>query len=111
MSVARKEKAAAMVERIAAKYLVENVGVPGAVVSVTRVIVSEGLDSVKIFFSVFPETARGTVMRQITAAKGDLKTSIARQMPMKFVPQISLLPDTDIEAIQRVEAALENLEK
>ncbi|MBI5742539.1 MAG: ribosome-binding factor A [Candidatus Niyogibacteria bacterium] len=111
MSTARKEKVAAMTLRIAAKYLVENVGVPGAVVSVTRVIVSEGLDNVKIYFSVFPEAARGMVMRQITETKKDLKAAIARQMPMKFVPNISLLPDTDIEAIQRVEAVLENLEK
>lgn len=100
-----------MIERIAAKYLVENVGVPGAVVSVTRVIVSEGLDNVKIFFSVFPEALRAPVMRQITEAKSDLKTAIARQVPMKFVPNISLLPDTDIEAIRRVEAALEEIKK
>lgn len=109
MSGDRKEKIAAAVERLAAEYLVENIGVPGAVVSVTRVDVSPDLADIKIYFSIFPESLRIQAMRQITASKTDMKAEIVRRLPIKFAPKIAVLPDTNAEAIRRAEEALENL--
>jgi ribosome-binding factor A len=103
MSAERKEKVRAVVERLAAKYMLENVGFPGILVSVTRVEVSDELGTVKIYFSVFPEQEEERIIKEVLSLKKDLRSAIAEGMPMKFVPNIELLPDELIKKQHKVE--------
>ena len=110
MSTERKERVKAVVEQLASKFILENIGFPGVLVSVTRVEVSDELGNVKIYFSVFPEAEEDKIIKQVIGLKKELRAAIAEGMPMKFVPNIELLPDELIKKQHKVEELFKKID-
>ncbi|MBI5045843.1 MAG: 30S ribosome-binding factor RbfA [Candidatus Niyogibacteria bacterium] len=109
MGGTRKEKLAAELERQATLFFLDRAELPGTVLSVTRVEVSDDLQNVKIFFSVFPEEGAGRILKEVYAAKKDFRYYLAQRINTKFVPKIMLLSDALAKKQQRVEELLEKL--
>ncbi|MEK7647167.1 MAG: 30S ribosome-binding factor RbfA [Patescibacteria group bacterium] len=110
MGGTRKEKFSAELARQASLFFLDRAGLPGAVLCVTRVEVSDDLQNVKIFFSVFPPAKERRVLKEVYAAKKDFRHYLAKRINTKFVPKIMLLSDTSAQKKQRVEELLEKLD-
>ena len=79
-------------------------------VSITEVIVSGDLRSVKVYFSVYGEEAQkvGT-LAALESAAGFLRGEICRRLGMRFAPELVFKLDDSFERGQKVTELLEKI--
>ena len=81
-----------------------------ALVSVTRVLVSDSFDRAEIFVSVFPEKYQSEVMRELPRFEKEARAFIAGRLKRHKIPAIRFLFDTEFAPALRLEKLLENIE-
>ncbi len=80
----RQEKANSLFGRMASSFFVKEK--TGSIITVTRIVSSEELKSVKIFISIFPENKEKEVFGILKGKAGELRKYICSQIKMKFLP-------------------------
>ncbi len=82
----------------------------GAFVSVTKVLVNESFDHARVFVTVFPETSRDEVMKELPRFEKEARAFIAGRLRRHKIPEIRFVFDAEYAAGLRLEKLLENIE-
>lgn len=93
MSERRKEKLTEIYKRAANSFIQDSVKFENTIVSVTNVELSDKLNHLKIFFSVFPDDKEAAVIKALKGLKGGLRGALAEEVRTKFVPEIDYVLD------------------
>lgn len=105
----RVEKVTNLLREVSANILARELSSPdGALVTVTRVTVSEDLYYATIFFSVLggEPDAESAVLAELTRATGRVQHELNRRLRMRPVPRITFALDQQEKRRERIEKLL-----
>jgi ribosome-binding factor A len=106
-------KVAEQIKFIAAEMLSRRIQDPRlGFVTITDVRLSKDWQAAEIFYTVFgDEKAHRGSAEALEAAKGQVRSAVARGVKMKFTPTISFIPDGLPETSEEFEALLDAVKK
>jgi ribosome-binding factor A len=70
--------------------------------TLTRVEMSRDLKQAKVFYATRPQADETQVRQALERALGFIKQEVARENLFRFMPKIIFLPDTGLEAAERL---------
>lgn len=112
MSKYRREKINDLLRDEVGKILLRELDLEvEALVTVTRAIVSEDLQHVKVYLSVFPSKFVGEVMEQIKKQIYFFQQILNDKLRMRPIPKIFFVTDRTEEKAAKVEKIIEKTEK
>jgi ribosome-binding factor A len=71
--------------------------------TLTRVEMSPDLKQAKVYYAARPQADETQVRQALERALGFIKQEVARENLFRFMPEIIFLPDTGLEAAERLE--------
>lgn len=98
-------------EQIANILLREEDWPVGAMVTVTRVALSEDVEHANVAISVLPESASSEVFAILHRDIGTIQHLINRKMRMRPVPKIQFMHEKEVAEADRIEAELYKLKE
>ena len=110
MSTRRSEKLSELYKRATTSFLKENIKLEDAIFSVTGVELSDKLNRLKIYFSVWPDQKERDVIKSLESLKGLLRKDLGDNIKTKFVPEISFVLDDSEKKRLRIEELLKKEE-
>ncbi len=100
----RQEKVNSLFERLASSFFAKEK--TGSIITVTRIVSSKDLKSIKIFISIFPENREKGVLGLLKGKAGELRRHIGSQIKMKFLPFFEITIDDEEKARQKIDKIL-----
>jgi len=107
----RPDRVASLIERELSLMLVRDLEFPGALVTISDVIVTKKLDNAKVEVSVLPAEREEEVLKTLTAAQRELQFKLVRKLNIKPVPTIRFEIDRGAENAAVVEKKLLEVEQ
>ena len=101
----RQERIEEEVAKNAANYF-RQISSRESLINVTHVSVSPDLRNLIVMISIFPNEAEGKALQFCKRHEGNLRTYIAENMHIKFVPKVSIEIDKGEKNRQRIEELL-----
>lgn len=105
----RKERVTSLIKHIAGDFFSREIGLPGVLVSITRVELSSDLQNAKIFVSVFPESKERKIIKMVSGARKDFKEYFRKRARLKFLPSFWFVLDEQAKKQRKVEDLLDSL--
>jgi len=83
-------------------------GMPGVIISVTKVSVTTDLSVAKVFLSIFPNDKRDLILEGILDNKHKIKHSVAQKTKhqLRKMPELSFFVDDSLDYIESIDKAL-----
>lgn len=106
MKFFRKERIGSLIQEELSKFLLREVEVPGALISITGVEVTKKIDHAKVNISVLPSEKAEMAMKHLTARAGHFQHELNRTMNIRPMPRIAFELDTGLEKAAAIEKAL-----
>lgn len=78
-------------------------------VTVTDVEMSEDLKIARVFISVMNEKDRDVTVEILNAARGLIRTEVAKRVRVKFIPNIEFRTDRSVEQGDRIDKLLRDI--
>jgi len=105
----RKERVISLIEHVAGDFLIREIGLPGVLISVSRVELSKDMQNAKIFLSVFPENKGRKILKMVSDVRKDFKNFFRKRAKMKYLPSFWFVLDEQIKKQSQVEELLREL--
>lgn len=103
----RQEKVCSLLQNIAASFISrEFIGMPGILISVTKVEASNDLKKAKIFVSIFPEEKEKEIFKLLKRKLSGLREYAKSRAKMKFLPFFEIEIDQGEKKRQKIEELL-----
>ena len=102
----RKERLSNVIEEELSKIIIRELEFDGALVTITKVELSENADFADISFSVIPSTKAKEVAKILEQNAGHLQKLLIRKLSLRTIPYIRFKYDPGMEKAQRVEKIL-----
>ena len=108
MDFQRSDRVADLLREILAELLRREIRDPRVrTVNVTEVKLTKDLRHAKIFFSVLGDSVgKGEALTGLKSASGFIRSKVAKQLKLRFVPSIEFVYDETEEEAQRIEFLL-----
>ena len=106
MSSRRRERLEEIYRRTVSAFLQRRLNSEGAVFSVTRAELSEKLDYLRIYFSLWPDQKEKDMLESLESLKRELRKELAREIKTKFVPEIEFFLDDSEKRRLKIEELL-----
>lgn len=110
MSIYRREKLSELYMRAATAFLQRRVKFENVIFGVTQVELSDKLDRLRIYFSVWPDQKEGDVIESLESLKKELRGELAEEINTKFVPDIEFILDDSEKKRLRIDELLKKEE-
>lgn len=108
----RQQRVEATLQGLISALLLEEEEWPeGALVTVTRVDVSEDLEHASVLVSVFPETFSDEVFSHFNRSIGHLQHLVNKKMRMRPVPKLRFVHEKEVAGADRIEAELYKIKR
>ncbi len=109
----RSDRVGGQILKVASTLMIEKIRDPRlAGVTISGIDLSRDLKSARLFFSVIGgEEIANDAKAGLESAKGLFKREIARQLPLRYVPELFFQRDTSMERGMRMENLFEKLKK
>ena len=105
----RQEKVAGRLQEIIANFLNKEAGIK-SVITVTHCDISSDLKKVTAYLSVFPDQYEEEALTFAKRKRGELRSLIADEMPMKTIPFVEVEIDAGEKNRQKVEEIMSKLD-
>ena len=102
----RKDRMASLIRDLLSKMILRDIEVPGALITITEVLVTEKLDYAKVKVSVLPSEKMKESLRELTAKAGEFQFRLVREMNVRPIPRISFEEDHGPEKAAHIEKLL-----
>ena len=106
MTLRRQEKLSELYRRASNDFLHDNISLENGIFSVTNVELSEKLNRLKIYFSVWPDQKEADVIKSLKILKRDLRKELASKINTKFSPEVEFVLDESEKKRLRIEELL-----
>ncbi|MBI2024015.1 30S ribosome-binding factor RbfA [Candidatus Giovannonibacteria bacterium] len=106
MSARRIDKLKELYKRASTEFIQKHTEAEGFILSITNAELSDKLNRLKIFFSVWPDQKEKDVLKSLESLKGGLRKELGERVKTKFVPQIEFVPDDSEKKRLRIEELL-----
>lgn len=110
MTKNRQERIAALLQReLAELFRAMTAAKPGrAMISVTRVRITQDFSHARVYLSVFPSTNAAAVLAEVRQLGGQLKHQVAQRIKslLRKMPDLSFHLDDSLDYIEGVDRAL-----
>ena len=108
MDFQRSDRVADWLREVLAELLLREIRDPRVrTVNVTEVKLTKDLRHAKIFFNVFGDSVgKGEALTGLKSAAGFIRSKVAKQLKLRFVPSIEFVYDETEEEAQRIESLL-----
>ncbi|MCZ6907749.1 MAG: 30S ribosome-binding factor RbfA [Deltaproteobacteria bacterium] len=108
MPTKRSERIGELILEYVSQLLIRQINDPRiGDVTLTGAEVSRNLRHARIYFSILAEKEpRGEVLNGLRSATGFIRSKIARELALRFVPEIEFVYDNTQEKAQRIEQLL-----
>ena len=80
-------------------------------VTVTDVTMSEDLKIARVFISVLNEADREVTVEILNAAKGLIRSEVAKRIRVKFIPSVEFMLDKSIDQGEKVDRLLKEIKE
>ena len=105
----RVERVQSLIERVASRVIRREVDVPGDVLAtVERAEVSSDLTHAKIFVSIYPETRRASVERELRRQWSEIAGRIVAALRMRERPHLDLRISEAASRLDRIGTLLDD---
>ncbi len=113
MTSKRSEKVAEAIHEIVSGLLVKGLKDPRiGFVTITGVSMTDDLHQARVFFSVIgSDTAKKESEQGLNSAKGFVRKEVAKNLRMRFAPDILFVYDESIEQGNRIESILKEISR
>lgn len=91
--------------------LLREVGLPGVLITITRVETSPALLDAKVYFSVMPEDRTGEVAKILKKEVYGIQQKINKRLKMRPVPKIRFTEERLTKEAGKIEKILEEIKK
>jgi len=83
-------------------------GMPGVIISVTKVSVTTDLSEAKVFLSIFPNDKRDLILKGILNNSHKIKHRVAQKTrhQLRRMPELTFIVDDTLDYIESIDAAL-----
>lgn len=78
-------------------------------ITITRVEVTDDLSSARIFYSVLRQETAANAAKGLASAKGFIRSTLARVLELRAVPDLIFTPDRTAAEQQRLEQLLQEI--
>ncbi|MBI2610200.1 30S ribosome-binding factor RbfA [Candidatus Giovannonibacteria bacterium] len=102
----RQEKLASLYNETVSVFLQKNLFIKDGTFSVTKVEISDDLNHLKIFFSVWPDSREKDVLNSLEDLKKEMRFHLASQIKTKFVPTLEFILDESEKKRLQIESLL-----
>lgn len=103
----RQEKVCSLLQNITASFISrEFIGIPGVLISVIKIEISNDFKKAKIFVSIFPEGKEKEIFKLLKRKLGDLREYVKSRAKMKFLPFFEIEIDQGEKKRQKIEELL-----
>ena len=80
-------------------------------VNITQVTVTNDLRAARIFHSVYGDQGTEDIEKGLASAKGFIRSHLARQLNLRYVPDLQFKKDQSLEQQDTIEKLLQEIEK
>ena len=108
----RSERVASEIQRVLGQVLLRDVADPRAgAANITRVRVTPDLRNARIYFALFSqeEGAAEQAVAALTHASPFLRRQLARELGLRFTPNLSFFYDEELDDARRIDSLLRTL--
>lgn len=98
----QEERIVTLIKERAAAFLGHE-SVPGALITVTRVILSKNLKNATIFFTVYPEKKEVKILETLKRRRSDFREHAKKNMSLKHIPFFEFAIDMGEKNRQRID--------
>jgi ribosome-binding factor A len=109
MSLWRQERLSSLYQETISLFFEKNFRPKGAIFSITKVEVGEGLKRLKIYFSIWPDEKVGDTMKFLVSLKRELRAYLADRVKTKFAPTLEFVLDESLKNQSKIEGLLKKL--
>lgn len=111
MQYKRSERVASLIQEEVSKMLVHELRDPNlAMVTITKVRLTDDLRDAKIYYSVLGDDDRKQeVSEALDRAKGRIRSELGRRIKLRFVPTIRFFYDDTTEYANHIESLLKKI--
>jgi len=110
METNRQKKIAGVLQKDLVNILQNDArnGMPGVIISVTKVSVTTDLSDAKVYLSVFPNDKRDLILKGILDNSHKIKHRVAQKTrhQLRKMPELTFLVDDSLDYIESIDAAL-----
>lgn len=78
-------------------------------VTITNVRVSPDLKLAKIYLSVFEKEKRNFVLNKIEDKKGFIRSELAHNIRIKFIPELKFFIDDTLDYVEKIEGLIKKI--
>lgn len=89
----RKARLSALYHKVVSFFLERELSLAGAFVTVTKVEVTDNLEQLTVYVSIWPDEKEGEVLRELGRLRRKLRLHLAEKVKAKFAPQIEFALD------------------
>jgi ribosome-binding factor A len=90
----RNLKIGSFIEQELSKMIAREIEIPGAIITVTGVEVSEELDNTKITLSILPYSKEVEAYKELERRRKDMEYKILRRSKMRIIPKFQFVIDS-----------------
>ncbi|HPE87302.1 MAG: 30S ribosome-binding factor RbfA [Bacteroidia bacterium] len=110
MENTRQQKIARLVQKDVADIMRSNTKglLKGAMITITKVVISRDLSSAKIYMSIFGTPQKQELIKDINAHKGEVRYHLAQRIrhQLRVVPELFFYEDDSLDYIDNIERLL-----
>lgn len=115
METNRQKKIAGIIQKDIAEVLQNDArnGMPGVIISVTKVAVTSDLSQAKIYISVFPQQKRDLIVKGIQEHTSVIRYELAKRTKnqLRRMPELLFYTDDTLDYIETINNALQGKEE
>ena len=84
----KKEKLESLYQEIVSKFLLREASIPGVLFALTKVEISENLNRLTVYISIWPDDKEKNMLEFFEKLKGSLRAHVGDKINPKFIPEI-----------------------
>jgi ribosome-binding factor A len=100
----------ALLTKELAEAVNREIGIPGALVTVSFVKCDSEFNSAKVYFSVLPDNMAGTVLHKLNAASGQIANLTKKRVKLRKFPRLSWQFDPTEKEATQLEQLIDSLD-
>src|SRR3989344_8741853 len=106
----KKEKLESLYQEIVSKFLLREALIPGALFALTKVEISENLNRLIVYVSIWPDEKEKNVLESFEKLKGSLRAHVGDKINPKFIPEIIFRLDDSEKKRLEIEKIFKKIE-
>ncbi|MFQ5646857.1 MAG: 30S ribosome-binding factor RbfA [bacterium] len=110
MSYSRSERVGELIHHEISNLLIKGIKDPRVKsATITKVEMSRDLKSARVFFSA-PGEEQKEILKGLNSARGFIRAVLKKRLSLRYIPNLTIIPDKSIEHSIHISRVLDNLE-